>query len=102
MGQWTAHHLPNAAALIAGRGYGSNCFRDELAARDFVPCIPGQKNRQQDVDYDKTLHKQRPKIENMFATPKDWRRIATRYDRYANTFLAAIRLAGAVALYLKE
>ena len=36
------------------------------------------------------------------ATPKDWRRIATRYDRYANTFLAAIRLAGAVALYLKE
>ncbi len=71
-------HLPNAAALIAGRGYGSNCFRDELAARDFVPCIPGQKNRQQDVDYDKTLHKQRPKIENMFATPKDWRRIATR------------------------
>ena len=94
--------LPNAAALIGDRGYDSNWFRGELAARDIEPCIPGRKNRRQHVDYDKTLYKQRHKIENMFAKLKDWRRIATRYDRCAHTFLSAIRLAATVAFYLKE
>lgn len=94
--------LPNAAALIGDRGYDSNWFRGELAARDIEPCIPGRKNRRQHVDYDKTLYKQRHKIENMFAKLKDWRRIATRYDRCAHTFLSAIRLAATVACYLKE
>jgi transposase len=96
------HRLPKAAALIADRGYDSNWFRDELAARDIEPCIPGRKNRKQAIDYDKALYKQRHKIENMFAQLKDWRRIATRYDRCAHTFLSAICIAAAVAFYLKE
>jgi len=95
-------HMPDAAALIADRGYDSNWFRDELAARDIAPCIPGRKNRKQHVEYDKTLYKQRHKIENMLAKLKDWRRVATRYDRCAHTFLSAIRLAATVAFYLKE
>jgi transposase len=92
--------LPKATALIGDRGCDGNWFRSELTARDIEPCIPGRKNRRQHVDHDMTLYKQRHKIENMFAKLKDWRRIATRYDRCAHTFLSAIRLAAIVAFYL--
>jgi len=54
------------------------------------------------LEYDKTLYRQRHKIENMFAKLKDWRRIATRYDRCAHTFFSAICIAAAFAFYLKE
>lgn len=94
--------LPQAKALIADRGYDSDWFRNELTARGIASCIPGRKHRKQAIDYDKALYKQRHKVENMFAKLKDWRRIATRYDRCAHTFLAAINLAAAVAFYLKE
>ncbi|CDG87341.1 transposase (fragment) [Xenorhabdus bovienii str. puntauvense] len=43
------------------------------------------------IPYDKILYKQRYKIENMFAKIKDWKRIATRYDRCAHTFMSATR-----------
>ena len=94
--------LPQAQTLIADRGYDSNWFRNELAARGITPCIPGRKNRKQVVDYDKALYKQCHKVENMFAKLKDWRRIATRYDRCAHTFFSAICIAASVAFYLKE
>lgn len=94
--------LSQAGTLIADRGYDSNWFRNELAARGIASCIPGRKNRKQAIDYDKALYKQRHKVENMFAKLKDWRRIATRYDRCAHTFLSAINIAASVAFYLKE
>jgi transposase len=43
--------------------------------------------------YDDDLHKRRHKIENMFAKLKDWRPIATRYDRSAHIFLSAVCIA---------
>jgi transposase len=94
--------LPRAAALIADRGYDSNWFRNSLTERGTTPCIPPIKSRRQALDYDKTLYRQRHKIENMFAKLKDWRRIATRYDRCAHTFFSAICIAASVAFYLKE
>jgi len=45
---------------------------------------------------DRTLYRQRHRIENMFGRLKDWRRIHTRYDRCAHTFMSAIRIAAAV------
>ncbi|NHO19624.1 transposase [Acetobacter oeni] len=48
------------------------------------------------------LYKKRHLIENMFAKLKDWRRIATRYDRCAHTFMSAIRIAASFIFYLKE
>ncbi|MBS0959845.1 transposase, partial [Acetobacter thailandicus] len=46
--------------------------------------------------------KKRHLIENMFAKLKDWRRVATRYDRYAHTFMSAIHIAASFIFYLKE
>ena len=50
--------------------------------------------------YDKTLYRQRHKIENVFARIKDWRRVATRYDRCAHTFMSAISIAATVCYWL--
>jgi transposase len=50
----------------------------------------------------KTLYKQRHKIECMFGKLKDWRGVATRYDRCAHTYFSAICLAATVIFYLKQ
>ena len=92
--------LPTGSTLIADRGYDSNWFRKALAENDIKPCIPPTKNRKVPIAYDKALYRQRHKVENMFAKLKDWRRIATRYDRCAHTFFSAICIAAAVAFYL--
>jgi len=92
--------LPPAKTLIGDRGYDSNRFRAALLARGIAPCIPPTKNRRETIQYDKTLYKQRHRIANLFAKLKEWRRIATRYDRCAHTFFSAICLAAAVLFYL--
>ena len=94
--------LPPAKALLAERGYDSNGFRAALVKRGCKPCIPSIKSRKTALPYDKALYKQRHKIENMFAKLKDWRRIATRYDRCAHTFFSAICIAATVAFYLNQ
>ena len=94
--------LPPAKALLADRGYDSNWFRKALAQRGCKPCIPSTKSRKIPLTYDTTLYKQRHKIENMFARLKDWRRIATRYDRCAHTFFSAICIAATVTFYLNQ
>jgi len=94
--------LPKAQALIGDRGYDSNWFRAALKARGIEPCIPPTRSRKAPLDYDKTLYRTRHKIENLFAKLKDWRRIATRYDRCAHTFFSAICIAAAVAFYLNQ
>ncbi|MFD2032722.1 IS5 family transposase [Ancylobacter dichloromethanicus] len=92
--------LPPARCLIADRGYDSAWFRDALAARGITPCIPSSRSRKRPYPYDKTLYRQRHKVENLFAKLKDWRRIATRYDRCAHTFFSAICIAAAVIFWL--
>ncbi len=94
--------LPPAATLIADRGYDSGWFRQALTARGIEPCIPSSKSRKLPFAYDKTLYRQRHRIENLFAKLKDWRRIATRYDRCAHTFFSAICIAATVAFYLNQ
>ncbi len=94
--------LPPAATLIADRGYDSRWFRDALTARGIEPCIPSSKSRKLPYPYNKTLYRQRHKVENLFAKLKDWRRIATRYDRCAHTFFSAICIAASLAFYLNQ
>jgi transposase len=55
-----------------------------------VACIPSTKGRKAPLDYDKALYRQRHKIENLFAKLKNYRRIATRYDRCAHAFFSAV------------
>ena len=92
--------LPDAEALIAEEGYDSDGFRPALASRGIEACIPGRANRREPVAYDTELYKSRNLIERMFGRVKDWRRIATRYDRCAHTFFSAICIAATVIFWL--
>ena len=85
--------IPHAKHLLADRGYDADWLIHALKHKKITPCIPSKKNRKRPVPYDKELYKKRHKIENMFAKLKDWRRIATRYDRCAHTFKSAILIA---------
>ena len=92
--------LPAARELLADRGYDSNRFRAALLERGITPCIPSTRSRKVEIPHDTTLYRQRHRIENMFGRLKDWRRLATRYDRCAHTFFSAICIAAAVTFWL--
>jgi len=90
-----------AAIMIADKGYDSDEYRAALKAKGLTACIPPRKRRTTPATYCKTKYKQRHKVENMFGKLKDWRRIATRYDRRADVFMAAITLAAIVIWWLQ-
>jgi transposase len=92
--------LPAAEWMIADRGYDADWFRDALKDKGIRPCIPGRKSRGKAVRYDKRRYRRRNRIEIMFGRLKDWRRVATRYDRCAKTFLSAVALAATVMFWL--
>ncbi len=92
--------LPKAKAMLGDKGDDADWFRNALTARGITPCIPSKNNRKVPIPYDRVLYRQRHKIENMFGRLKDWRRIHTRYDRCAHTFMSAIVLAATVIFWL--
>lgn len=92
--------LPAAEWMIADRGHDADWFREALKNKEIRPCIPGRKSRGQAVHYDKRHYRSRNRIEIMFGRMKDWRRVATRYDRCATTFLAAVALVATVIFWL--
>ena len=63
-------------------------------------CIPGRKSRGKAVRYGRRRYKRRSRIEIMFGRLKDWRRVATRYDRCPTAFFSAIALAATVIFWL--
>ena len=98
----TLDALPPAKMLIADRGYDSDAYRAALRKKRITPCIPPRRNRKIRIDYDTELYRQRHRIENMFAKLKDWRRVATRYDRCAHTFMSAIVIAATMLFWINE
>jgi transposase len=92
--------LPRATAMLGNRGYDADWFRAALTERGIAPCIPSKRNRKVQIPHDRSLYRQRHRIENMFGKLKDWRRIHTRYDRCAHTFMSAICIAATVIFWL--
>ena len=92
--------IPRAKELLADKGYDADWFREALAKRKIAACIPSKSNRKATIPHDAILYRQRHKIENMFGRLKDWRRVHTRYDRCAHTFMSAICIAAFVIFWL--
>ena len=92
--------LPKAKELLGDKGYDADWFREALKDKGIKPCIPGRKSRGKPVKHDKRRYKRRNRIEIMFGRLKDWRRVATRYDRCPKVFLSAIALAATVMFWL--
>jgi transposase len=84
------------ASLLADKAYDTNPFRAVLAGRQIEPVIPSIRRRKPLIPYNKTAYRQRNLIERMFCRLKDFRRVATRYDKLARNFLAGTLLAATV------
>ena len=90
--------LPNMTAdiLIADKAFDADKrVLEPLAAAGKSAVIPPKANRKLRRDYDRDTYKTRHLIENFFAKLKQFRAIATRYDKTARNFLGAIHLAAA-------
>jgi transposase len=108
--RWTGQRLHRRGALLRELAKGRMAARRSRLRRGLVQrcverqgiraCIPGRKQRKTSVKYDKRRYKRRNRIEIMFGRLKDWRRVATRYDRCPKVFLSAIALAATVIFWL--
>jgi transposase len=94
--------LLKANTLLGDRGYDADWFRDALTAKGIAPCILSKTNRKILIPHDCILYRQRHKIESMFGQLKDWRRIHTRYNRCAHTFMSSICIAATVIFCLNQ
>ena len=89
-----------AKKLLGDKAYDSAELRQWLNDRGTKPVIPNKSNRKQPFSFDKNSYKQRHRIENAFCRLKDFRRIATRYDRLARNFLASVCLVAAIVWWI--
>ena len=94
--------FPKAKVLLGDKGYDADWFREALSNRKIQACIPSKSNRKVPIPHDAIIYKQRHKIENMFGRLKDWRRIHTRYDRCAHTFMSAIYIAATIIFWINQ
>ncbi|MET4665516.1 transposase [Sphingomonas sp. PvP056] len=86
--------------VLADKAYDSNATRDLIERQGAVPNIPSKANRRWKSCFSRSLYKGRNAVERMFCRLKDYRRIATRYDKLATNFLGAIYLVAAVTWWL--
>ena len=82
-------------ALIGDKAFDSNWLRTELNERGVLAVIPPNASRAEKLPYDKEMYKWRHLVENVFQKIKEFRRIATRYDKTDVSFQAAIHLVAA-------
>ena len=90
----------NAGQGLADKAYEANSVCEKIEAQGGVVVIPPRRHRKQPRDYDRIAYKNRWGIEGFFSKLKQYRRIATRYDKLAANFLGFINLAS-IMLWLK-
>ena len=88
----------NPVALIGDKAFDSDAFVDALTERGITPVIPPKANRLAPRACDFALYCERNLVERFFNKLKQFRAIATRYDKLARNFLAGIQLASAIML----
>lgn len=86
--------------LIADKGYDADALRRSLRPAGTPPVIPGRRNRKRSIHYDKQRYRHCHLIENAFCRLKNFRRIATRYDKLAVSFLSGVALVTAIPYWL--
>ena len=89
-----------AEKLLGDKAYDSAELREWLEDRGTKAVIPPKRHRRVKLDCDAIIYKQRNVVERMFCRFKDWRRVATRYDRKIKTFMATIAIAATVIWWL--
>lgn len=93
-------NLPPARMLWADKGHDADWFRETLEDKGIAACMSARRGRKKPASHNRKLYKQRHRIGNLLARLKDWRRIATRYDRCGELIFAVICIAATVMLWL--
>lgn len=86
--------------LLADRAYDANQLRRLLAEQQAEAVIPSTTSRRRPIPYDVVAYRERNRIERMWCRLKDWRRIATRYDKLARNYLSGAYLAAIFTCWL--
>ena len=85
--------LDRRAVVIADKGYDADSVRSCIRGQGAIPNIPNRSNRKKKFRWKKAIYRQRNHVERFFNKLKQFRRIATRYDKLGATFFAFIQLA---------
>jgi transposase len=85
--------LPVPTTVVADRGYDSNAVIDLIRRSGAEPSIPSTSQRTVRRSVDMAIYRQRNRVERFFCRLKHFRRVATRFDKLARNFLAAVLLA---------
>ena len=86
--------------MLGDTAYDGDKLREKLDQRGTRPVIPNRSNRKQPFSFNKRIYKLRWRIESAFNRLKDFRRIATRYDRLARNYLASVCLVAALVWWI--
>jgi transposase len=92
--------LPPVKNLLADKAYDAGHFRDFLMNSKINAVIPSKANRKIPIPHDKIIYRKRNVVERMFGRLKDFRRVATRYDKLARNFMAALCLASLLCFWI--
>jgi len=92
---------PVPRVLLADRGYDADFIRDDMEARGGVAIIPTRKNRKVQIPVDGYIYALRNQVERCFNKMKNARRLATRYDKTASSYLGFVQIV-AVRLWLRN
>lgn len=87
---------PAPTRLLADKGYDANSLRKRLAATKTEAVIPSTRSRKTPIPHDTEAYRDRNLIERAFCRLKDWRRVATRYDKLAINFASAVAIAAII------
>lgn len=87
-------------SLAADTAYDSDAIRRFLIERGTLPVIPNNPTRKRHHPFDPQAYKRRNLIERMFCRLKDFRRVATRYDKLAANYAAAVHIAAIMIWWL--
>jgi transposase len=80
-------------ALLADKGYDAGAIRAEIEAAGVEAVIPAKSNRRVPIPHDREKHRWRNLVARLFSKPKNWRRVATRYDKTQESYLGFVALA---------
>ena len=92
--------LPAGRLCVADAAYDSDALRRMLIDRGTLPVIPNNPTRKRRHPFDPLAYRMRNLIERAFCRLKDWRRIATRYDKLAANYAAAVAIAIVVTWWI--
>ena len=87
-------------AVVADKGYDSYALLELIEVLGAEAVIPPKKNRKRKREYDKNLYADRNKVERFIGRIKHYRRVATRYDKKAQNYLAFVQVASIMTLLL--